>query len=90
MYPVHLASIIGFIHAGEWLFGVPHTPLSVGFMLERFRASPSQFLADYGMLGAYAVCVWALLAPVLGSLAYAISLPLVTRVSRRLTKPPPP
>lgn len=90
MYPVHLASILGFIHAGERLFGVPHTPLSIGFMLERFRASPPQFLADFGMLGVYAVCVWALLAPALIGLAYAISLPLVTRISQRLIKSPSP
>ena len=54
-YPVHLASIIGFIHAGEWLFGVPHTSLSISMMLGRLRDSPSQFLSDYGMLGVYAV-----------------------------------
>lgn len=83
VYPVHLASIIGFIHAGEWLFNVPHTSLSITMMVQRFGASPSQFMSDYGMLGVYAVCVWALLAPVLLGLVYLVSLPLVTRLSKR-------
>lgn len=83
VYPVHLATLIGFIHAGEWLFGVPHTSLSISLMLQRFGASPAQFMSDYGMLGVYAICVWALIAPPLMGLVYFGSLPLVTRLSKR-------
>jgi uncharacterized protein (DUF2062 family) len=86
MYPVHLASILGFIHAGERLCGVPHTSLSIKVMLERFSASPSQFMADYGMLGVYAVSVWALIAPVLLMVVYFTALPLVTRLARRFSR----
>jgi hypothetical protein len=87
MYPVHLASILGFIHAGEWLFGAAHTSLSISVMLEKFRASPSQFMADFGMVGLYAVSVWAIMAPVLLGVAYFSSLPLVTRLSQHVKRP---
>lgn len=83
VYPVHLATIIGFIHAGEWLYGVPHTSLSIRMMLERFGHSPAQFMADYSMLGVYAVSVWVLMAPFLIGLVYFVSLPLVARLSKR-------
>ncbi len=85
-YPLHLATILLFIHAGEWLFGAPHTSLSIMAMLERFQASPSQFMADFGMLGVYAVSVWALIAPVLVAAIYFGALPLVARLSRRVSR----
>lgn len=85
VYPVHLATILVFIHAGEWLFGVPRTPLSITLMIERFGAGPVQFLSDYGMLGVYAVCVWLLLAPLILGIAYFVSLPLVAHLSKRFS-----
>ena len=87
-YPLHLASILLFIRAGELLFAVPHTPLTLPMMISRFSASPPQFLKDYGMLGLYAVTVWLLLAPLLASFIYWGSLPLVTKLSNRLTRAP--
>lgn len=84
-YPLHLASILLFIRAGAWLFGVPDPVLSIRLLLEHFRASPTQFMADFGMLGVYAVCVWVLIAPLLLGLVYSIALPLVRRLSKRFT-----
>ena len=80
-YPLQLATILLFIRAGEWLFGVPHTSLSIPMMIQRFTASPGQFVKDYGMLGLYAVIVWALIAPVLLAGLYYGTLPLVKRLA---------
>ena len=80
-YPLQLATILLFIRAGEWLFGVPHTSLSIPLLMQRFLASPGQFMRDYGMLGLYAVTAWALLAPLLLALLYYGTLPLVKRLA---------
>lgn len=84
-YPLHLASILVFIHAGERLYGASHTPLSLGTLTERFFADPALFMRDFGMLGVYAVSAWLLVAPVLLAVLYFIALPLVNRLARRLS-----
>ena len=85
-YPLHLASILLFIRAGEALFGVQHTPLSLPMMVQRFTVGPGQFMKDYGMLGLYAVVVWALIAPLLIAALYFGTLPLVKTISTRLSR----
>jgi uncharacterized protein (DUF2062 family) len=84
-YPLQLASVLLFMRAGETLFGAEHVPLSIPMLMERFFASPGQFMTDFGMIGLYAVAVWALIAPALLGLIYFISKPLVSRLSHRLT-----
>ncbi len=84
-YPLQLSTILLFIRAGEWLFHVRHTPLSIPMMTKRFFASPAGFMRDFGMLGLYAVIVWAVLAPFLLAIVYYTTRPLVERLSRRLT-----
>lgn len=83
MYPVHLASILLFIRAGEHLFHVEHTPLALSIMVKDFYADPGKFMANFGMLGVYAVSVWALMAPVLLALIYYISKPLIEHLAQR-------
>ena len=85
MYPLHLASILLFIRAGESLFGVAHTSLSLSVMVAKFGAGPGQFMSDYGMLGVYAVSVWGLLAVLLLPLVYFISKPFVAVISKKFT-----
>ena len=85
-YPLHLATILLFIRGGGSLFGVPHTPLSLTMMVQRFGADPSQFMRDFGMLGLYAVILWALIAPFAIALLYYGSLPLVVRLSNQLAR----
>ncbi|MDB6119266.1 MAG: hypothetical protein JWO08_3047 [Verrucomicrobiaceae bacterium] len=84
-FPLQLSTILLFIRGGEWLFGLPHTVLSITGMTSQFFAAPGRFMADYGLLGLYAVVVWALIAPVLFALIYFSALPLVRRLSGRLT-----
>jgi hypothetical protein len=86
VYPIHLATVLLFIKAGEWLFGVPPTPLSISLLIERFEAGPGKFFADFGMLAVYGVCVWALIAPVLFALIYVITWQLTERASQRLAR----
>lgn len=84
VYPVQLATILLFMQAGEDLFGAAHVPLSIPGMLEGFFADPGRFLADFGMIGCYAVVVWLLLSPLLLGVVYVISRPLVEKLHGRL------
>lgn len=83
-YPVHLATLLLFMRAGETLFGAAHVPLSIPMMMERFFASPGQFMAEFGMIGLYGVVVWLLLAPLLLTVVYFISRPLVEKLAKHL------
>lgn len=85
-YPLHLATILLFMRAGESLFGAEHVPLSIPVLMERFFADPGQFLADFGMIGLYAVVVWLLIAPLLLGIIYFISRPIIEHLSQRLTR----
>jgi len=82
MYPLQLALLIPFLRAGEWLFDRPPVPIfSVSALLERFQASPGQFLIDYGLVGLYGLCVWLLCAPALIALIYWGTQPLLNRLA---------
>lgn len=82
-YPLHLATILLFIHAGETLYGVEHLPLSLSVLTEKFFASPGEFMKRFGMLGVYAITVWALVAPLLWGGVFLIARPFVNRLSGR-------
>ena len=85
-YPLQLATVLLFMRAGESLFGAEHVPLSIPMLMERFFAAPGQFLADFGLIGLYAVVVWLLIAPVLFGVIYFISRPVIERLSQRLPR----
>ncbi len=82
-YPAQLALLIPFYRAGETLFGHAHIPLSITFLLDRFRADPGQFLRDFGMIGVQGIVVWALVAPPLAAAVYLTLRPPLRALSRR-------
>jgi uncharacterized protein (DUF2062 family) len=73
MYPVHLATILPFYRAGEWLFQQPHMQLSISLIIKEFFTNFGHFFQNYGMTGVRGVLVWALITPVLGSLIYFLT-----------------
>lgn len=82
-YPAQFALLIPFYRAGETLFGQPHVPLSITFLLERFRASPGQFMRDFGMIGVQGIVVWSLVTPVLAAGIYFALRPMLQTLARR-------
>ncbi|MCB1207713.1 MAG: DUF2062 domain-containing protein [Verrucomicrobiales bacterium] len=82
-YPLHLATILVFIHAGETLYGAEHLPLSLSLLTEKFFASPSDFMKQFGMLGVYAISAWAVVAPILWATIFFIARPLISHLSQR-------
>lgn len=84
--PLQWALVLGFYRLGETLYGVPHVPLSIPRMMERFFAEPGPFFRDYGMTALYGITVWLLMAPVLLLVLYAISRPLIEGMAAQLTR----
>jgi uncharacterized protein (DUF2062 family) len=93
VYPLQIALLIPFYRAGERLFGAEPVPIvNVAELVARFGADPWQFLIDYGRVGLYGIAVWALVAPVLILLAYALLKPILVRAWIRSSAagvPPP-
>ena len=52
---------------------------SAAELVERFRAGPAQFFADYGMVGLYGIAVWLLAAPICAAALYLVLRPLLPR-----------
>jgi uncharacterized protein (DUF2062 family) len=90
-YPLQLALVLGFLRAGESLFGKEHLPLSIPLMLERFKAGPLLFLKDFGVIAVHGIVVWLLVAPVVGTLLYLVLRFPMRALARRfpVTKPNP-
>lgn len=84
VYPLHLATLLVFMRAGETLFGAEHVPLSIAMLTERFFADPAGFMADFGMIGLYGVVVWLLVAPLLLGAVYFISRAVLEKAARHL------
>lgn len=80
VYPLQLVLLLPFYRTGERLFGSEPVPLfSATELVERFRAGPAQFLADYGMVGLYGIAVWLLVAPACAAALYFSLRPLLPR-----------
>ena len=82
-YPTQFALLIPFYRAGETLFGKPHIPLSVPYLLGSFRNDPAHFLREFGVIGLEGIVVWVLLAPVLAGLLYFALRPPLRALARR-------
>ena len=84
-YPAQLALLIPFYRAGSTLFGQPHIPLSLSFLIDRFRADAWQFLGDFGMIGVRGIVVWCLVAPLLAAAVYFAVRPPLRALARRVS-----
>lgn len=83
-YPLQLAALIPFYRAGSDLFGIPHIPLSIPFILERFSADIPQFFADFTMIALRGILVWLLVAPIAAAAIYFIVRPILRRAAAAL------
>jgi uncharacterized protein (DUF2062 family) len=88
VWPLQFPAIYFFIRAGEWLTRAPHASFSIGALVLDFRAAPLQFLRAWGATGLRGVLAWLLIAPLIGALLYALTLPVLRRLGRRLAPAP--
>jgi hypothetical protein len=84
VYPLHLALILVFIRAGQWLHGDPLLALSIPQMLVRFQADPMQFARDFGLAAWRGVTAWFIIAPFLAVAVKFSVTPLLRRMAARL------
>jgi uncharacterized protein (DUF2062 family) len=90
MYLVQLPLIVVFIRLGESLLGAAPIPFSATLMAAELRANPSSLVQRFGMAGLHGILGWAVVAPIVAGVAYAIVLPLVRMASRRPHAPAEP
>jgi uncharacterized protein (DUF2062 family) len=85
--PLQIPGIYLFVRIGEWLTRSPPVSFSVTALLRAFKASPLDFLKQYGTTGLRGVLAWCLIAPLVAVLIYGASLPLLKRLGQGLTAP---
>jgi uncharacterized protein (DUF2062 family) len=82
--PLQIPGIYFFIRVGEWLTHSAPISFSITALMLAFKASPIEFLKQYGATGLRGVLAWLLIAPGIAAVLYAGSLPILKRLSRRL------
>ena len=80
--PLQLPGIYLFARIGERLTRSPPVPFSITGLVQQFRASPWQFLQQFGSTGLRAVLAWLLIAPVIAALVYVALRPALRRLTR--------
>jgi hypothetical protein len=83
-WPLQIPGIYLFVRIGERLTRTPPVPFSVPALAQAFKDSPGQFLKQYGATGLRGILAWLLIAPGIAALLYALSLPALKRMNRRL------
>jgi uncharacterized protein (DUF2062 family) len=84
--PLHLALLIPFYRAGEWLLHRDPIPLSIPLLFERFNAGFWKFLADFGMVAVGGILVWLLLAPFTAAAIYFAVRPPLRVLAARIVR----
>lgn len=78
--PIQLILIPVYLTAGQWLAGGPKVVIGPRELMELFAKDPRSFLETYGIAGLHAVTVWAMMAPLLGTLIYFLTLPIFRKL----------
>ena len=80
VYPLQLALLIPFLHAGEWLFGAESLNLSVDFIQRMLKENLWKTVIGLWAATMRAVVVWLLVAPVVVALVYIILTPILRKL----------
>ncbi len=83
MYPLQIVFLLPFFRLGEKLFRAPHLPISVPQIYTLAKANLWGAIKFLWTTTWHAITVWAIIAPVLVVLLYAILAPAFRRVLRR-------
>jgi uncharacterized protein (DUF2062 family) len=80
--PLQLPGIYLFVRIGEWLTRSAPVQFSITGLVQQFRASPLQFLQQFGMTGLRGVLAWLLIAPFIAAAVYVALLPSLRSLAR--------
>jgi len=62
-YPLQIALIIPFLHAGNWIFGVQRMQFNLDQMVLHFKMDWLDFFKTYGAVAARGCVAWLIFAP---------------------------
>lgn len=85
-YPLQIALLIPFYHAGTIAFGGTPMPLSIKLLVERFQADFAKFFADFGWIALQGIAVWLIVAPVVVAGVYFILRPALRALAQRTSR----
>ena len=88
MYPIQLPLILVFVRLGEIVLGATSPVGAPVVAAELAAARPALLLQRFGTAGLHGILGWAVVAPVVAGAAYALALPLVRLLARRLAAAP--
>lgn len=81
LYPAQIALIVPFVRLGEALLGAEPMPIDPASVVAEFSASPSAFLAKFGMAGVHAFLAWALVVPAAALVLRRLLLPSLRKLA---------
>ena len=79
--PLQLGLIAPFVRLGEHLTRSPRVSFSIPELMAKFRASPLEFIREFGLTGWHGIVGWLAVAPLAGVLLYFIFLPLTRKLA---------
>ncbi len=80
VYPLQLALLIPFLHAGEWLFGSESLNLSLDFIQRMMKENLWKTVIGLWTATMRGVVVWLLFAPIVVVLVYLILIPILRKL----------
>jgi uncharacterized protein (DUF2062 family) len=83
IYPLQIALIFVFIRLGERLYQARRLPFSFLEMVDKFRASPGDFVSDFASTFLHAITAWLVIAPFLTAVLYYGLRPILRRAATR-------
>jgi uncharacterized protein (DUF2062 family) len=87
-YPVQVSLIVVFVRLGEWMTRAERAPFSIPELIRKFKASPKQFMQEFGMTGVHGIVGWLAVAPVLILLIYFSVLPSLRKLAGAIVSSP--
>jgi hypothetical protein len=82
-YPLQVALYLPFFRLGAWLFGAEPVSFTPGEIRAQLAAGVGDTIARYGWANLRAIVAWALVAPVVAAVTYAVARPVLARVVAR-------
>ncbi|MBC7365310.1 MAG: DUF2062 domain-containing protein [Undibacterium sp.] len=68
--PVQIALILVYVRIGEKIWSTPAMPLSIGQLVQSFKADPGGFFVRFGWTGVHAATAWAISVPLILAMVY--------------------
>ena len=86
-FALYAPLVLLFVRLGDLVLGNTRATVDLASMPSLLRGDPAQLARQLGAFALHALIGWALLAPVLGWLVYALALPVTRAMARKAVAP---